>query len=197
MIVVGGHMDSWDPGQGAIDDGAGMAIVVAAARIAGAAPHRPGRTLRVALFGAEEADLNDYAAIAFAAAHQAEAGRVVVIGEADSGADRAWRVQLPAGAAALPPMKTYADVVAPMKVIVSPEPSRYGGSDIHEMAKAGVPTVSVGQDASRYFDWHHSADDTLDKIDREQLNQAVATWAAFLYLTANSDIDFRAAAPKP
>ena len=74
------------------------------------------------------------------------------------------------------------------------QPSRYGGSDIALLSMAGVPVVQVGQDVSRYFDWHHSADDTLDKIDRSQLNQAVATWAAFLYIAANADIDFR---PQP
>jgi hypothetical protein len=195
VILVGGHLDSWDPGQGAIDDGAGMAIVTAAARLA-AGPRRPKRTIRVALFGAEEMDFSDEA---FAAAHKAEAAKLVIMGEADSGADRAWKVQLPAGAAAHPAMQAFAAAVAPLKVTVAPEPSTYGGSDIYQMSKAGVPTVSIRQDASRYFDWHHSADDTLDKIDREQLNQAVATWASFLFIAANADVDFRTppATPAP
>lgn len=193
VVLVGGHLDSWDPGQGAIDDGAGMAIAVGAAKAAGGG--RPlRRTLRVALFGAEEMDFSD---ASFAAAHTAEASDIVLMGEADSGADRVLQVQLPAGAAAMPPMQTYAAVVAPLKVIVSPEASRFGGSDIYKLSQAGVPVASVRQDVSRYFDWHHSAEDTLDKVDREQLNQAVATWAALLFIVADTDVSFRTPPAKP
>ena len=193
IIQLGGHLDSWDPGTGSIDDGAGMAIAVAAAKLA-AGQNPPKRTIRVALFGAEEMD---FARPAFAAAHIAEKDRIVVIGESDIGADRAWKVALPAGARAAPEMQAYADVVAPMAVIVSPDPSRGSGDDTADLVRAGVPAFAVSQDASRYFDWHHSSEDTLDKVDRDQLNQAVATWAAFAYIAANSDIDFRALGTAP
>lgn len=188
IVQVGGHLDSWDPGTGSIDDGAGMAIAVAAAKLAGS-QNPPQRTIRVALFGAEEMD---FARMAFAAAHQAEAANMVVIGESDIGADRAWSVQVPAGSLQTPEMKDYAAVVAPLAVYLSPQPSRGSGDDTVDLVKAGVPAVAVRQDASRYFDWHHSSEDTLDKVDPVQLNQAVATWAAFVYIAANSDIDFRA-----
>ena len=191
VIQLGGHLDSWDPGTGSIDDGAGMAIAVAAAKLA-AARNPPKRTIRVALFGAEEMD---FARPAFATAHLAEKDRIVVIGESDIGADRAWRVALPAGSRNSPEMKTYADVIAPLSVNVSPDPSRGSGDDTADLVRAGVPAFAVSQDASRYFDWHHSSEDTLDKVDRDQLNQAVATWAAFAYIAANSDIDFRSLAP--
>jgi hypothetical protein len=187
IVQVGGHLDSWDPGTGSIDDGAGLAIAVAAAKLAGG-QNPPKRTIRVALFGDEEMD---FARPAFAAAHQAEAPKMVVVGESDIGADRAWSVRVPAGAAGAPEMKTYATVIAPLAVNVSPEPSRFSGDDVADLARAGVPAFEVAQDASRYFDWHHSSEDTLDKVDRGQLNQAVATWAAFVYIAANSDIDFR------
>ena len=86
--------------------------------------------------------------------------------------------------------------------IVSPDPSRGSGDDTVDLVRAGVPAFAVHQDASRYFDWHHSSEDTLDKVDPDQLNQAVATWASFVYIAANSDIDFRALStgtspPKP
>jgi Zn-dependent M28 family amino/carboxypeptidase len=198
IVQVGGHLDSWDPGTGSIDDGAGMAIAVAAARLAGTQTP-PKRTIRVALFGAEEMD---FARPAFAAAHQAD--DIVVIGESDIGADRAWRVALPAGARQAPEMADYAAVIAPLGVIVSADPSRGSGDDTADLVRAGVPAFAVSQDASRYFDWHHSSEDTLDKVDPAQLNQAVATWAAFVYIAANSDIDFKAlaaaaggAAPQP
>jgi hypothetical protein len=198
IVQVGGHLDSWDPGTGSIDDGAGMAIAVAAARLAGG-QNPPKRTIRVALFGAEEMD---FARAAFAAAHLAEAPKMVVIGESDIGADRAWQVQLPAGSAKSPEMLDYAATVAPIGVVVSPDPSRGSGDDTVNMVQAGVPAFAVHQDASRYFNWHHSSEDTMDKVDPEQLRQAVATWASFVYIAANSDIDFRALAaaatpPKP
>ncbi|HZZ88763.1 MAG TPA: M28 family peptidase, partial [Caulobacteraceae bacterium] len=189
IVQVGGHLDSWDPGTGSIDDGAGMAIAVAAARLAGA-QNPPKRTIRVALFGAEEMD---FARPAFAKAHAAD--DIVVIGEADIGADRAWQVQLPAGSAKTPEMLDYAATVAPIGVVVSPEPSRGSGDDTADLVRAGVPAFAVHQDASRYFDWHHSSEDTLDKVDPAQLRQATATWAAFVYVAANSDIDFKALAP--
>ena len=185
IVQVGGHLDSWDPGTGSIDDGAGMAIAVAAARLAGA-QNPPKRTIRVALFGAEEMD---FARAAFAAAHKGD--DIVVIGESDIGADRAWQAALPAGSAKTPQMLDYAATVAPLGVVVSPDPSRGSGDDTADLVRAGVPAFAVSQDASRYFDWHHSSEDTLDKVDPAQLNQAVATWAAFVYIAANSDIDFR------
>src|SRR5580704_8893862 len=188
IVQVGGHLDSWDPGTGSIDDGAGMAIAVASAKLAGT-QNPPKRTIRVALFGAEEMD---FARAAFAAAHKGD--DIVVIGESDIGADRAWQVQLPPGSLATPEMLDYAAVVAPLGVVISPDPSRGSGDDTADLVRAGVPAFAVSQDASRYFDWHHSSEDTLDKVDPAQLNQAVATWAAFVYIAANSDIDFKAMA---
>ncbi len=191
VILVGGHLDSWDPGTGAIDDGAGIAIATAAARLAGAPAHPPLRTLRVAMFGAEEMA---FTTAAFTAAHKAEVGDIVAIGESDEGADNVWSVQLPAGASGLPQMRTLAASLAPLGIFVSPEPARFGGSDIAGLAAAGAPVVDFRQDASRYFDWHHSSEDTLDKIDPAQLNQNVAAWGAFLYIVSHSDVSFR---PQP
>ena len=193
MIVIGGHLDSWDPGTGAIDDGAGIAIAVGAAHVAASA-HPLKRTVRVAMFGAEELDFtND----AFTAAHLAEVPNIVAIGEIDEGADNVWRVELPKGAAELPEMKTLAASLAPLKVYVGAEPPRFGGSDVRGLVAAGAPAVEFNQDASRYFDWHHSSEDTLDKIDPAQMNQNVAAWAAFLTIVGDSDVSLRPAAPPP
>jgi hypothetical protein len=191
VILVGGHLDSWDPGTGSIDDGAGIAIAVAAARLAGAAPHPPARTLRVAMFGAEEMDFTN---AAFTAAHKAEVGNLVAIGEIDEGADNIWSVALPAGTAGLPEMKTLAASLAPLKIFIDPKPALFGGSDIAGLAAAGAPQVVFHQDASRYFNWHHSSEDTLDKIDPAQMNQNVAAWAAFLYIASQTDVSLRPAA---
>ena len=80
---------------------------------------------------------------------------------------------------------------------MSREPADEGGSDVEGLKAAGVPVIDFDQDASRYFDLHHSADDTLDKVDPKKLAQNVAVWAAFLRVTANSDVDFRKSAVAP
>ncbi len=67
------------------------------------------------------------------------------------------------------------------------------GDDTRSMVAGGVPTFAFRQDATRYFDIHHSADDTLDKIDKVQMNQNVAAWATMLYLAASAPQDFRKA----
>lgn len=188
VIVIGGHLDSWDPGTGAIDDASGVAITVAAAKLIGDLPQHPRRTIRVVMWGSEE---TGGAGEAYAKTNAAELPNIVLAGESDLGADRAYALQLPKGAVAHPALAALPTVLGPLKVIVSRDAAPFGGSDTEEMQEAGVPVFSVRQDASRYFDLHHSADDTLDKVDPRQLSQNVATWAATLYLIADSDIDFR------
>lgn len=188
VIVIGGHLDSWDPGEGAVDDGAGIAITTAAARLIAQLPRHPKRTIRVVMFGSEELDGSDKA---YATAHAAEAANMVAVGESDGGSDRIWSLQLPKGGGAAPALAPLSSVLAPLKVPIAAEPATQAGSDFGELVKAGVPPVSFRQDMSRYFDLHHSADDTLNQVDRDQLNQNVAAWAALLWLIADSDVDFR------
>jgi hypothetical protein len=190
VIVVGGHLDSWDRGTGAVDDGAGVAITTAAARMA-TLGRRPRRTVRVVMWGSEE---QGGSGVAYAKAHQAELAKVVAAGESDLGSGRIWRAGLPAGALEAPAMQAFKAAAEPLHVLFAAEPAKFGGSDIKPMTAAGAPFLELRQDATRYFDWHHSADDTLDKIVPEDLAQNVAVWASFLYAAANSDVDFRAAA---
>ncbi len=75
---------------------------------------------------------------------------------------------------------------------MSTAPRRPAGADIEGLEESGVPVVALNQDASRYFDYHHTMDDTLDKVRPDELAQNVAAWASFIYLVADSDIDFRA-----
>ena len=194
VVAIGGHMDSWDLGQGAIDDGAGMAITVAAARLIGELPRHPRRTIRVVLFGAEEMDFADRA---YGAAHQAEAGRYVVTSESDSGSGPVWQLQLPRGGLDAPALKAVPSLMAPLKVIISSQPVLFSGSDFSLLERGGVPAFSFRPDVTHYFDVHHSADDTLDQVDRQALNQSTAAYAAMVYLIADSDVDFRALAAAP
>jgi len=188
VIVVGGHLDSWDPGTGAIDDAAGIGIMTAAAKLA-AQPGKPRRTIRVVMWGSEE---QGGSSGAFAAAHKDAVGQMVVAGESDGGAGRIWSVALPKTGADHPAMTAFKATLPKLNVTVSREAPSSGGADISGVIAAGVPFVDFNQDMSRYFDLHHSADDTLDKIDPKELAQNVAVWAAFIYTVANSDVDFRA-----
>ena len=162
-----------------------------AARLIAGLPERPSRTIRVVLFGAEEMN---FSGAAYAKAHEEETGKIVVAGEADFGARNVYSVQLPAGGAGTDFGHMLDRTIVPLGANIDHRAALGGGDDIRELQKAGVPVVSLRQDGLDYFDTHHTADDTLDKIDPKQLNQAVAVWAAFSYLAAASDVDFRSLA---
>jgi hypothetical protein len=183
IVVVGGHLDSWDLGIGAEDDGAGCGIAIEAARLVGALRVRPRRTIRVVLFANE---VNGLAGgLAYARAHAAELPRHVGAIEADMGSGRARGFGWFAGASAAPLFEELAAFLAPSGL---GETTRGGGgADVGPMRLAGVPLFSAIQDVSRYFDVHHSADDTLDKVDREGLATNVAAVAALLYTLAESE----------
>ncbi|HEX2594141.1 MAG TPA: M28 family peptidase [Rhizomicrobium sp.] len=194
VIVIGGHMDSWDPGTGAIDDGAGVAITTAAAKLIGDLKKHPPRTIRVVMWGSEEQDGSEKA---YYDAHKDELANIVAASESDFGADNVYSIQLPTNTLTDPQLSPLVYLLAPLHVATSPEPSKQGGSDISGLQVAGVPVFTINQDGSRYFDYHHSADDTLAIVDPVQLNQNVATWATMLYMIANSDVDFRKGAAPP
>jgi Zn-dependent M28 family amino/carboxypeptidase len=189
VIVIGGHLDSWDVGTGALDDATGVAITTAAAKLIGDLPKHPKRTIRVVMFGSEESGGSSEA---YLAAHKDEVSKIVLAGESDSGADRVYSLQVPKGSAAHPAMQAAARVLTALKVYVDRAPPAHAGADIEGLEESGVPVIALNQDASRYFDYHHTMDDTLNKVRPDELAQNVAAWASFLYLVADSDIDFRA-----
>jgi hypothetical protein len=192
VVLIGGHLDSWDLGTGAIDDGAGAAITTAAAKLILDMPHGPRRTVRLALFGAEEIN---FAGPAFAAVRSAtEQSHYIVAAECDFGAEPVYGVALPGAAAKTPFGAMLAEAIAPLPAYVDRAPARGGGEDVEPLG-AHVPLASLQQDGTHYFDIHHSADDTLDKVDAARMDKAVAAWVAFTYLAADSDVDFRAKAP--
>ncbi|HEX4739613.1 MAG TPA: M20/M25/M40 family metallo-hydrolase [Allosphingosinicella sp.] len=190
MILIGGHLDSWDLGTGAIDDGAGIAITTAAAkRVMDAG--RPRRTIRVIWFGDEET--GGTGSKAYFAAHKQE--HVVFVGESDFGADRVWRI-VPGLADA---NKAVADRIAAALFplgIGRGTGEVEAGADLGAWVKAGSAGADLSQDGLRYFDWHHTPDDTLDKIDPEQLRQNVAAWTAMLSVVANAREDILPVRPR-
>ena len=174
ILLVGGHLDSWDQGTGAIDDASGVAIVTAAAKHIMDAG-RPLRTIRIVWFGAEEP--GGLGGKAYAAAHGREPHAIA--GESDFGADRVWRfgshlMKSDPGAYA-----RLAAALAPLGITKN-DKGEADGTDVEPTITAGAPWISLNQDGTRYFDWHHTPDDTLDKVDPAQLRQNVAAWTTML-----------------
>ncbi|HWI87524.1 MAG TPA: M28 family peptidase [Sphingomonas sp.] len=180
MVLIGGHLDSWDLGTGAIDDAAGLGITTAAAKRILDGP-KPRRTVRLVWFGAEE--FGGLGGEAYARAHGTE--RHALATEADFGGDRVWIFRA-----------TLADPKSPLlteltnaldRLGIGPDAGlAHGGTDVEPMTLRGTPVIELVQDGTRYFDIHHTADDTLDKIDRAQLAQAVDAWEAMVRIVANT-----------
>ncbi len=179
-IIIACHLDSWDLGTGAIDDAAGCGIITAAAKYV-MMTSQPRRSIRILWAGAEEVGV--FGGKAYFDAH-GKAKHAVAL-ESDFGADRVWRIdfKLPDSAKSL--ADQLAAAVAPFGVVRGRQPAA-GGADIGALVAAGVPAIDLAQDGTRYFDLHHTPDDTLDKIDPVQLRQNVVVWTAVLAILANS-----------
>jgi len=187
IVVLGAHLDSWDLGSGAQDDGAGVGIVLETARQILAANAPPRRTIRFVLFANEENGLRGGGA--YAQAHRAELPRHAAAIEADSGDGAPTGLSYLGGPEQLAAVAPIARLLAPLGV-GAPEQAEHHGADLTPLRAAGVPMLSVHQDATRYFDWHHSADDTYDKIRPDQLARAAAAFATVTYAAADSPASF-------
>ena len=185
VALLACHLDSWDLATGAFDDGAGCGIIAAAAKRV-AAMGQPRRTIRLLFAGAEEVGV--FGGKAYGAAHKDEAHAFAM--ESDFGADKVWRVDTARLGA--PIADRLAFLLAPMGVVRGTQPAA-GGADIGAIVEAVQPVViDLQQDGTRYFDLHHTPDDTLDKIDPAQLRQNVAAWTAAVALLANASGDLQA-----
>ncbi|WP_417610392.1 M20/M25/M40 family metallo-hydrolase [Parasphingorhabdus sp.] len=184
MIVIGCHLDSWDLGTGAIDDGAGCAIITAAAKQVMAAG-QPQRTIRLLWAGAEEVGL--WGGNAYGEARKGDKHALAM--ESDFGADRVWRVEFNLPESAKPLADRIANALQPLGIGRGQQPAT-GGADVQAIIRNNnLAVIDLQQDGTRYFDLHHTPDDTLDKIDPEQLRQNVAAWTTVLSIVGNSDAD--------
>ena len=176
-ILVACHLDSWDLGTGAIDDGAGCAIVTAAALKAGPAL----RTIRILWAGSEE--IGGFGGEDFARRHATQPHALAM--ESDFGADRVWNVKLALGSGNEALKARIVAALNPLGVVLNTgEPG--GGSDMEPIAKLQkLAVIDLSQDGTHYFDLHHTPDDTLDKVDPAVLQQNVDAWAVVLGLVAN------------
>ena len=191
VVAIGGHLDSWDPGTGAIDDGAGVAIAMAAGKLIHDMPQRPDRTIRVIAFANEEMGL--FGGKAYAEKHANEVSKFQLGTESDFGAGPIWRMSASVKPEARGAIAQIAKVLAPIGVAYDAKRPGGGGSDLSQMHARGMAALSLTQDGTHYFDWHHTPNDTLDKIKPRELAQNVAVYAAFSYMAAQADGDFGSA----
>jgi len=173
-VLVACHLDSWDLGTGAIDDAAGCGIVAAAAkRIMDAGT--PLRPIRIVWFGAEEVGL--FGGLDYRAKHGKEPHHAIA--ESDFGAGRVWKVDSRLGEARKEEAMALQSALNPLGIVPGAL-DKADGSDIGPMISDGLPAVGLNQDGTEYFDLHHTPDDTLDKVDLDDLRQNVAAWTAML-----------------
>jgi Zn-dependent M28 family amino/carboxypeptidase len=194
LVVIGGHLDSWDLGTGAVDDASGIAITVAAAKLVDAMKGKPGRTIRVVMWGAEEVGL--HGAKAYAERHKDDMSLHALAAESDFGAGPVWQVATRFGVSAEGKRALFAEALRPLGVGPGGNDAN-GGADVGPLRTAGVPVLDLRQDGTDYFDLHHTPEDTFDKIDKEALRQNVAAWAAMLYLATELPGGFRDAPAAP
>lgn len=185
VVLLAAHLDSWDLGTGAIDDGIGCAVISEAVSwIARHAP-RPRRTIRVLLSANEEFGLSG--ARAYAEKYGEDVRHVAAL-ESDFGIGPVWalrsRVQEPAMAL----VRDLGRLLEPLGVSYQGNEA-FGGADLSPLAPRRIPLFDLALEAETYFDYHHTADDTLDKVDAAPLRQAVAAYAAVVWALAETEVD--------
>jgi hypothetical protein len=179
IVLIGAHLDSWDVGTGAIDDGAGVAITMEAMRLLKSLGLRPRRTLRAVLFMNEEN--GGRGGKSYAQDHRDELPRHVAAIESDSGAGTPIGLFVSAGEGGVEAVREVARPLLGLGV-GDFRAATAGGADISPLKPFGVPTIGLRQDMTRYFDWHHTVADTLDKVDPVELGRnavamAFTAWA--------------------
>lgn len=182
VVIVSGHLDSWDLGTGAIDDAAGVAVSMQAANIIQQLHLRPKRTLRVIAWMNEEN--GSMGSKTYAADHASEMANHFAAFETDNGAGHPLGLNINAK----PQIKLMLQPVATILEESGAGVLRFteaAGADISPLAEGGVPTFSPIQDARNYFDYHHTAADTLDKVVPKELAENAAVVAVAAYGIAN------------
>ena len=152
-------------------------------------PMRPKRTLRVVLFGAEEVGL--LGAYKYVERHEDDMQNYVVATESDFGAGSIWQFASNVNPEANTTIDAISELLSPLGIVRGSSNLAGGGPDIIPFMKYKVPTIRLRQNGMDYFDLHHTPDDTLDKIDPEQLAQNVAAYAVVSYLLAELDVELR------
>jgi carboxypeptidase Q len=193
VVVVGGHIDSWDVGQGAMDDGGGSVAAWEAVRLIKQLGLKPRRTIRVVLWTNEENGLRG--ALAYRDAHASELDKHVLAMESDAGVFKplGYRVTGPDSAVSI------ARDIASLLSGIGATTAVAGGpeADVGPLTQRGVPAVSPIVDGTRYFWYHHSEGDTMDKLNPREMAECVALMAVMAYIAADMPGTFGRVTPAP
>jgi Zn-dependent M28 family amino/carboxypeptidase len=182
VVIVSGHLDSWDLAQGAIDDGAGIAAAMGAVQVLKSLGLQPRRTVRVVAWMNEENGSGGSKAY-FESVKDKLATQIAAI-ESDSGAGRPLGVAAGVTVDALEQLKAVTEVLQPIGATALDRRDGEVGADIEPLQDAGVPGFAPLVDGRAYFNYHHTAADTLDKVNPDNLRRQVATMAVLAYYLA-------------
>lgn len=185
VVLLAAHLDSWDLGTGALDDGAGCAIITEAARLIGELDPAPRRTIRVLLAANEEFGVSG--GLAYEDRYGCETYLHVLAMESDFGADRVWVMRSRVALKDLGVVKDLLMLLAPLGIEYGGN-NTLGGTDILPLLRHRVPLLEMRNDATNYFDAYHSVHDTLDKVDPKNLAQNVAAYAVAALVAAEIEV---------
>jgi carboxypeptidase Q len=181
VVVLGGHIDSWDVGQGAMDDGGGTVVAWEAVNLLRRLGLRPRRTVRVVLWNNEEN--GGRGGDGYRDAHAAEIERHVLAIESDGGVFKPLGFGFGGSDAAY---AIVADVGALLRRIGADAITRPGGgADIGPLMREGVPGMGLEVEGEKYFWYHHTDADTMDKLDPREMAECVAAMAVMAYVVAD------------
>ena len=183
VVVLGGHIDSWDVGQGAMDDGGGAVAAWEAVRLMQRLGLRPRRTVRVVLWTNEEN--GGRGGLAYRDAHADQLAKHVLAMESDNGAFNPKGYVLAGSDSAAAVLQQVAGLLQPISATGLQRVHESPAADITPLAEAGVAAMELDVDGSRYFWYHHSEGDTLDKLDPAELARCVAAMAVMAYVVAD------------
>jgi carboxypeptidase Q len=183
VIIVSGHLDSWDLGTGAIDDGAGVAVAMQVAQLIKKLGLKPKRTIRVIAWMNEENGLRG--GQAYAQDHKADLANHIAAIESDLGAGHPVGFSAHLSAKALEMLRPLAAMLQTLGAGIVNRSEHAEGADVSPLDAAGVPTFAPIQDNRIYFNYHHTAADTLDKVLPRELAENSAVMAVLAYTIAN------------
>lgn len=178
IIIVGGHLDSWDLGEGAHDDGAGCVQSIEVLRLFNSIGYKPKRTIRAVMFINEENGLRGGLKYAELAEKNKE-NHIAAI-ESDRGGFVPRGFTVPSEEKAKAKVRSWKPLLEPYGL--SDFSQEGGGADIGPLANQGVALIGFLPDSQRYFNYHHTAEDTIDKVDKRELELGSASMAALVYL---------------
>ncbi len=183
IVIVSGHLDSWDLGTGAIDDGAGVVMAMQTAEVLQRLHLRPARTLRVIAWMDEET--GGAGGRTYATEYNNDFPRHIAAIESDAGAAHPLGFEVKITPAAIDALRPIQSVLLSIGATVF-QPATYSpGADIAPISDAGVPAFGLMPDGRKYFDYHHSAADTLDKVVPSELRENDAAMAVLAYALTN------------